>query len=107
MSLLTGLLLVKSHRSTPAIIISVVAELRSVAEEEEVSGLNWYMVCSRSLVADATIFLATFLASQDSQLSGAFTPATLKYPDSECSPAAIAVWVIKSSMNTILSLVLG
>ena len=78
MFLLTDLPLVRRYKRTPAITINAVAGIRSVAEEEEGAGLNWYMVCSRSRVAVATISFATFLANQDYQLSGAFTPATLK-----------------------------
>ena len=87
MFLLPDLPLVRRYKRTPAITVNVVAGLKSVAEEEEGAGLNWYMVCSKSRVAVASISFATFLANQDCQLSGALTPATLKL-----GMARLAVW---------------
>ena len=109
--LLFGSELMRSHRRALTAMMSIVGELRLAAGEEGVfiDGLNWFILCLKSFVAEVAASLTSFLASQLVHVSGEFTPAIfgcLKCPDLDCSPAVTVVGIISSSRTAALRLIL-
>ena len=109
--LLFGSELMRSHRKALIAMMSIVGEVRLAAGEEGalIDGLDWLILCLKSLVAEVAAFFTIFLASQLVQVSGEFTPAIfgcLNCPNLDCLLAVTVVGITNNSRNAALKLIL-